>query len=656
VIAAIPTQTITAAARKIAILNMIAVGLALAIAIGGAAFVIRRIQGQIFSIAATADAHMHGDTKARADETGSKEIVTVARQFNLMLDARRQDELKLLSQKEQLDAAVNNMSQGLLMFDAQQKMVLCNNRYIEIFNLNPDVVKPGCTLRRLIEHRKEVGLFFGDPEQQLREIAARVAQGQMWTRLTAMPDGRSVQSVTRPMRGGGWVSTHEDVTERALAQQRIEYLAHHDELTELPNRSAFNDSLSRTIADAERHGDKFAVVCIDLDRFKEVNDVFGHPTGDGLLRELAKRLKEAAARAFLARLGGDEFSLIITGGAQPGVTEELTERLQAAVTPEFKVDGRVVRTGLSIGVAIYPADGADAAALLANADAALYRAKQEGRGSIRFFEAEMDQRLRERRALQHDLRSAVERDEVQLYYQPQALIDGTIIGFEALARWRHPTHGFISPDVFVPLAEDSGLIIELGEQIVRKACHEAASWPCPLRIAVNLSPVQFQHGDLPGIVHSALLESGLAPRRLELEITEGVLIVDSSRALSILGRLKALGVRIAMDDFGTGYSSLSSLQAFPFDKIKIDRAFIARLCQNPQSAAIIRAVIGLAHALSLPVIAEGVETEEQLAFLKSEACDEIQGHLIGSALPIESYAAAIGREQPAVRELRSIIA
>ena len=323
---------------------------------------------------------------------------------------------------------------------------------------------------------------------------------------------------------------------------------------------------------------------------------------------------------------------------------------------EFKVDGRVVRTGLSIGVAIYPADGADAAALLANADAALYRAKQEGRGSIRFFEAEMDQRLRERRALQHDLRSAVEHDEVQLYYQPQALTDGTIIGFEALARWRHPTQGYISPDVFIPLAEDSELIIELGERILRNACREAAAWPLPLRIAVNLSPVQFQHGDLPGIVHSALIESGLAPRRLELEITEGVLIVDFSRALSILGRLKALGVRIAMDDFGTGYSSLSSLQAFPFDKIKIDRAFIAKLCQNPQSAAIIRAVIGLAHALCLPVIAEGVETEEQLAFLKSEACDEIQGYLIGSAHPIECYAEAIGREQPADRELRSIIA
>jgi EAL domain-containing protein (putative c-di-GMP-specific phosphodiesterase class I) len=309
---------------------------------------------------------------------------------------------------------------------------------------------------------------------------------------------------------------------------------------------------------------------------------------------------------------------------------------------------------LSIGVAIYPTDGTDAQTLLTNADAGLYRAKGEGRGSVRFFDAQTDQRLRERRALQHDLRLAIERNELQLYYQPQALIDGTIIGFEALARWRHPTHGVVSPGVFIPLAEESGVIIQVGEWILREACRHAAAWDLPLQVAINLSSVQFRHGDLPSLVHAVLLETGLAPRRLELEVTESVLIDDFSRAVSILRRLKALGVRIAMDDFGTGYSSLSYLQAFPFDKIKIDQAFISNLDKNPQSAAIVRAIIGLGRALCLPVTAEGVETAEQLAFLARESCDEVQGFLIGKPQPIEEYADATSRTSREAKISRAV--
>ncbi len=302
---------------------------------------------------------------------------------------------------------------------------------------------------------------------------------------------------------------------------------------------------------------------------------------------------------------------------------------------------------MSVGVAIYPHDGADAATLLSNADAALYRAKAEGRGTIRFFAVEMDQQLRKKRSLQHDLRSALERNEFRLFYQPQATTGGEIIGFEALARWYHPKRGVVPPAEFIPIAEESSLIMSIGEWVLREACAEAASWPRPLQIAVNLSPAQFKQGDLPGLVHSILLQTGLSPSRLELEITEGVLIGDFNRAVSILRRLKNLGVRIAMDDFGTGYSSLSYLQSFPFDKIKIDRSFIANLHLNHQSAAIVRAMIGLARGLEVPVVAEGVETSEQLDFLAQESCSEIQGYLIGKPSPITAFAEMVGRVETA---------
>jgi diguanylate cyclase (GGDEF)-like protein/PAS domain S-box-containing protein len=433
----------------------------------------------------------------------------------------------------------------------------------------------------------------------------------------------------------------DDVTERKEAEERIAHMAHYDALTDLPNRAAFTQHLQDTIEKADKANETFAIVCIDLDRFKEVNDVFGHPVGDALLRNVARRMQEAAAGAFLARLGGDEYTVIAEG--DPSAVATAAERLLTSVAEDFEIDGHKLRIGASIGVALYPSDGTDAVTLLGNADAALYRAKADGRGTIRFFHAAMDQRLREQRALQHELQSALINNEFVLHYQPQASIAGDVTGFEALIRWHHPSRGLVPPGIFIPLAEESGAIIDIGEWTLRQACREAASWPKPLQVAINLSPVQFRHGDLPGLVHSVLLETGLPPHRLELEITEGVLIGDYSRAISILRRLKNLGVRIAMDDFGTGYSSLSYLHAFPFDKIKIDRAFISNLDRNVQSAAIIRAVIGLARGLNLPVVAEGVETEDQLAFLAREACDEVQGYLIGRPGPIENYAAMVGR-------------
>jgi diguanylate cyclase (GGDEF)-like protein/PAS domain S-box-containing protein len=565
---------------------------------------------------------------------------------------RLQARATLLEQKLQIDTAINNMSQGLLMFDQDARLVLCNQRYIDMYELSREVVKPGCLLRELLNHRKQRGFLPGDPDEYNREVLDAIAQGRGSSRLFELPEGRFIQVESRPMLGGGWVATHEDITERRVAQNRIEYLAHHDSLTGLPNRASFNERIAEAFQQAVQRETSFAVVCIDLDRFKEINDVFGHAVGDRVLKEIGHRLRNASGGVFVSRLSGDEFSMIVTDGKQPGRTEELATRLQASIAEEFYIDGHLVQVGLSIGVAIYPTDGSDVETLLANGDAALYRSKRDGRGSVRFFEAEMDRHERERRALQHDLRSAIDRNELSLFYQPQATINGTIIGFEALMRWHHPVRGWISPDVFIPLAEENGLIMPMGEWLFREACSQAMSWPEHLHLAVNVSPVQFQHGDLPALVHATLLATGLSPRRLELEITEGVLIDDFSRAISILQRLKILGVRIALDDFGTGYSSLRYLQAFPFAKIKIDKSFISQLEQNTQSQAIIRAVIGLARGLSLPVLAEGVETEEQLAFLVREACDEVQGYLIGRPRPIEYYSLITSTVAPAQKKHR----
>jgi diguanylate cyclase (GGDEF)-like protein/PAS domain S-box-containing protein len=550
---------------------------------------------------------------------------------------RTRAEGQLLEQKRLMDTAIENMSQGLLMFDADARLTLCNRRYLEMYGLSPGVVKPGCTLRELLDERSRSGSFSEDPEQYSRTILESVAAGKARSHMAELGD-RTFHVVSRPMAGGGWLATHEEITEQKQAEARIHYLAHHDMLTGLPNRAAFNEFLAKALERAAAQHGQLAVISADLDRFKEVNDVFGHAMGDAVLQELSRRFKDVSGNAFLARLGGDEFLLVLTEGPQPAAAELLAARLMSIAATAIEINGDPIGTGLSIGISIYPNDGTDAATLLTNADAGLYRAKREGRGSVRFFEAQMDQRLRERRALQHELRTAIEHDELRVYFQPQAAIDGRVLGFEALVRWQHPSRGLISPGLFIPLAEETGIIVSIGEWMLRHACREAAGWERPLQIAINLSPVQFRYGDLPGLVHSILLETGLAPHRLELEVTESVLIDDFSRAVAILRRLKALGVRIAMDDFGTGYSSLSYLQAFPFDKIKIDQAFISNLDKSPQSAAIVRAIIGLGRALSLPVTAEGVETAEQLAFLARESCDEVQGYLIGKPLPIEAYA------------------
>ncbi|PZA13127.1 diguanylate cyclase [Rhodopseudomonas palustris] len=444
------------------------------------------------------------------------------------------------------------------------------------------------------------------------------------------------------------IKTHVDVTDRRQTEARMAHMAYHDGLTDLPNRDAFLKSLSQMIEACDNAVDEFAVLSLDLDGLKEINDVFGHAIGDKLLVEVARRIEWAARGGVVARLSGDEFGLIIDG-PQPAAARNLASLVAKALAPGFVIDGKTVRIGVTTGVALFPANGTDAAALLANAGAALFRAKANARGSVTVFEPEMDMQIRDRRVLHQDLSNAVRNGEMSLYYQPQAsstkrVGNNDIVGFEALTRWRHPTRGFVPPSEFIPLAEESGLIVELGEWILREACRQAASWARPLQVAVNLSPAQFLNTDLVGFVHEVLLQTGLEPGRLELEITEGVLIDDFDRGLSLLRRLKALGVRVSMDDFGSGYSSLTYLQAFPFDKIKIDRAFIMNLGRNPQSAAIVRAVIGLGHGLGVTLVAEGVETQEQLDFLVDESCDAVQGYLIGKPAPIEQYRWLVGQD------------
>jgi diguanylate cyclase (GGDEF)-like protein/PAS domain S-box-containing protein len=433
-----------------------------------------------------------------------------------------------------------------------------------------------------------------------------------------------------------------DITDRKKSEQKIGYLAHHDPLTGLPNRAAFNQRLAAAVARADEAKTSVALLCMDLDRFKEVNDVFGHAAGDELLRRVSRALLAASEGAEIARVGGDEFMAVVTGTSPAERAAELAARLREAVCEPFEIEGQRMRIGLSVGVALYP-DHGDVATALANADAALYRAKAEGGGDVRLFDSALDRRLRERHALFQDLSQALKRGELSLHYQPQARIDGEVFGFEALLRWRHPSRGLVSPSEFIPIAEERGLIGAIGEWALREACREAASWPNPLSVAVNLSPVQFLKDGLAGVVHAALLETGLPAHRLELEITEGVLVDDFSRVTAILRQLKQLGARVAIDDFGAGYSSLAYLQSFPFDKIKIDRSFVSNLMDNGNSRAIIRAIVGLGRGLDVPLIAEGVETREQLAFLRSEGCGEAQGYLLGAPRPIEAYAALVGR-------------
>ena len=575
--------------------------------------------------------------------------------FDDVTDRRSLSE-ELESTKKFLELVVDNIPVSLIVENVSDGRYLLANRSAETILNRRREDATGLTAADIF-NPKEAKLIIARDEAAIKKRGLLTEEHPISTkdglrlfltrRMTVLDDAGEPRYL---------IKTHEDVTDRRQTESRMAHMAYHDGLTDLPNRAAFLQALAQMIEACEGTDEEFAVLSVDLDGLKEINDVFGHAVGDKLLVEVARRIQNSARGGVVARLSGDEFGLIIDG-KQPTAGMMLAEQLAEALAIEFLIDDKTVRIGVTTGISVFPHNGLDAASLLANAGAALFRAKAKSRGSISLYEPEMDQQIRDRRVLHQDLSLAIKNGELSLHYQPQAMSRHTVassevIGFEALARWLHPVRGFVPPGDFIPLAEESGLIVEMGEWILREACREAASWPLPLQIAVNLSPAQFMHGDLVGLVHSILLETGLAPDRLELEITEGVLIEDFDRGLGLLRRLKALGVRISMDDFGSGYSSLSYLQAFPFDKIKIDRAFVINLGRNPQSAAIVRAVIGLGHGLEMSIVAEGVETQEQLGFLADVGCDAVQGYFIGRPAPIGQYAVLVGRSADAMEPAR----
>jgi diguanylate cyclase (GGDEF)-like protein/PAS domain S-box-containing protein len=474
--------------------------------------------------------------------------------------------------------------------------------------------------------------------QALHEIGDTFHFSRSWRHLKA--DGSEIQVLTFGRRvhfhgRDGYLVAIVDITERQKAEARIAYMAHHDGLTNLANRELYQERLREALEQSQPGHKRVAVLCVDLDLFKNVNDSFGHPMGDRLLKMVAERLKsEVRGNNLVARLGGDEFAVILDSDVSPNEVSDYAARLIKVLGASYDIDGIEVVIGASIGIALSPGDGETCEELMRNADMALYRAKSDGGGVHRFFEKEMDRQAQKRRDMELDLRRAFANGEFEVHYQP--LVDiaaDRISGFESLLRWRHPDKGMISPADFIPVAEDIGLIVALGEWVLRQACTEAVKWPADIKIAVNLSPMQFRSRNLVQVVVSALAHSGLSPTRLELEITESVFLAETEANLAILHQLRELGVSISMDDFGTGYSSLSYLRSFPFDKIKIDRSFVKDLADRSDCVAIVRAISGLGRSLNITTTAEGVETMDQLDWLRAEGCNEVQGFLFSAAKP-----------------------
>ncbi|MFY9957419.1 sensor domain-containing protein [Bradyrhizobium sp.] len=597
-----------------------------------------------------------GGMATHEDVTGREEI---SARLKMQRELGKEQEENLRVRNLQFDTAINNMSQGLCFFDAAHRLIVCNDRYVDMYDLPRDRVGPGTALAEIVDMRFEAGSFPAMTREEYLHWRTNVAVSNEPTdSIVELQNGRTFKIRHRPMPDGGWVATHEDITEQRRSEVKIEYMAHHDALTDLANRVLLNQRLEHALGQSIRPEQMVAVHHLDLDQFKAVNDTFGHPAGDKLLKIVAERLRGLVRETdTIARMGGDEFAIVQAPITDLSEATSLAQRFIASMSEPFDIDGHRAAIGASVGIAVGPGDGLRPDKLLRNADLALYRAKGDGRGTFRFFEPAMDLQMQTRRIVELDLRKALPAGEFELYYQPVVnLASNEISGFEALIRWNHPERGVVSPATFIPMAEEIGFIVPIGEWVIRQACATAAQWPGNLHVAVNISAVQFRSPGLMRVIVGALATSGLHPTRLEIEITETVLLHNKEATLAVLHQLRALGIRIAMDDFGTGYSSLTYLQSFPFDKIKIDRSFVKDITESTGSLNIVRAVAALAKGLGMMATAEGVETREQLDRIASEGCTEMQGFLFSKPLPAQEIERLFLSGREAQKVLSRIIA
>lgn len=537
--------------------------------------------------------------------------------------------LLLAAESSLLRVALERLPQGLSIFDADDRLQLANRKFAELWNLPPELLRAGTPFHEIVAHA--AGLDEGDQRNYRSEEDMRLdAVRSEWRTL----DGRVIAVTSQRLAGGEHVALHEDVTVQRMADARAAELEWRDGLTQLPNRRRLRELLAQNLALPGTKGD-FALLILDLDRFKPINEAYGQAVGDAILLEVARRLRNCVRETdWVARVGGDEFAIMQLGVAQPGGSTALARRVIDVLSEPYRVGRHVAHIGVSVGAAIAPFDGDEPEKLQQRATLALHQAKSEGRGTLRYFEPVMDADAQKRRELEIDLSNALERGEFRLVYQPQIGIDdGRITGFEALLRWQHPVRGLVPPLEFIPFAEDTGLIVPIGRWVLAEACRAASQWSVPVRVAVNVSPVQFRQGTLYEDVMSALAAANLPPDRLEVEITESAMLHDSAHAIAILTALREQGVKVAMDDFGTGFSSLTTLNAFPFDRIKIDRAFVNDVTRSVKATSIVTTIASLGRSLGMVTTAEGVEEEHQLQALRASGCHEGQGWLFSRPVP-----------------------